>query len=363
MSGAARALVFFWGVLIVLTVGGLAALQALGPKSAPAPPVAGAAPAQIAPPQIAPVQAAPARAAAPAPSTYAANNAAWPGPALPQAGAPIAAAEPALLEPAHDFPGTMLPRIGPGQRLPMRAYAGGYDPADTRPRIGFIIAGIGVTEDESEEAVRSVAPAIDLAVSPYTARPQRLLDLIRAHGHEFLLGLPMEPQGYPQDDEGPQELLAAAPPAQNQLRLQWVLSRIAGYAGVTGACEGLRGEHYAASPELMGAVQDELAARGLFYIDPRPGAAPPARVAGRSIDEVVDEPAVHTEIDAKLNHLEHLARSRGSALGLADLPRPVTVDEINAWAGRLAAHGIALVPVSALVQPAASAAAASAAAR
>ena len=57
------------------------------------------------------------------------------------------------------------------------------------------------------------------------------------------------------------------------------------------------------------------------------------------------------EIDAKLAQLTQLALEKGSALGLATAVRPVTVDRIVAWASRLAADGLALAPVSALVQP------------
>ncbi|MBV9654356.1 MAG: divergent polysaccharide deacetylase family protein, partial [Acetobacteraceae bacterium] len=101
----------------------------------------------------------------------------------------------------------------------------------------------------------------------------------------------------------------------------------------------------------MDPVLRQIAARGLIYIDPRPGAAPPAGVWGRSVDVVIDEPANRPEIDAKLAELEQIARDRGSALGLAGAVRPVTVDRINAWASGLGARGLALAPVSALAEP------------
>jgi polysaccharide deacetylase 2 family uncharacterized protein YibQ len=70
------------------------------------------------------------------------------------------------------------------------------------------------------------------------------------------------------------------------------------------------------------------------------------------VDLVVDEPAVRTEIDAKLARLEQLARDRGSALGLVSAPTPVSVERLAAWAALLAQRGVVLVPVSALVVPA-----------
>ena len=71
----------------------------------------------------------------------------------------------------------------------------------------------------------------------------------------------------------------------------------------------------------------------------------------RVADLLVDEPAVRAEIDARLARLEELARDRGSALGVAGLPGPVTVERLAAWAATLDQRGISLVPVSALVPP------------
>ena len=100
----------------------------------------------------------------------------------------------------------------------------------------------------------------------------------------------------------------------------------------------------------MTAVLQALTRRGLFYIDSgaiRPADAPPSMVA-RGIDLVLDEPAVRTEIEAKLATLEAMARERGAVIGFATLPRPVTIDRIAAWTAKLSEHGIALVPVSAV---------------
>lgn len=243
-----------------------------------------------------------------------------------------------------------LPRVAPDGLTPMRAYAAGVDPAESRPRIALLFGGIGASERDSEDALRAMPPAVSFAVSAYAVKPEHLLADIRAGGHEFLLALPMEPRNYPSDDPGKQALLVNAPAAENAKRLDWSLSRFAGYAGVTGAGDnGMRGERFAESP-LIGAVLQALTRRGLFYVGTaaaRPPEAPPAMVA-RGIDLVLDEPAVRTEIDAKLAKLETLARERGAVIGLATMPRPVTIDRIAAWAATLSQRGIALVPVSAV---------------
>jgi polysaccharide deacetylase 2 family uncharacterized protein YibQ len=96
-------------------------------------------------------------------------------------------------------------------------------------------------------------------------------------------------------------------------------------------------------------VLDSLADRGLLYVDTRPSRQPLPRVWSHGVDVVIDEPAVRTEIEAKLARLEEIARDKGNALGLAGATRPVTVDRIAAWTNGLAAKGLALAPVSAIV--------------
>jgi polysaccharide deacetylase 2 family uncharacterized protein YibQ len=363
-SGAWTALAWFWAAVLGCLVVAAVVLQVLGPP--PRPQVAVAVPATPPPaaprPVIAPSPspAAPSVPAAPtaAPDAHppqAVASAPAP-PVVPAAGgvailAPIAA----LQEPSAEVPGAMLPRIGPGGQMPMQVYAAAFDAADPRPRVAVLLAGIGMAEVDSDDAIRATPAAISLAISPYAPRPDRLLGLARGTGHETLVSIPMEPLGYPMNDAGNESLLTGLAPAQNHERLVWALSRIAGYVGATPAMSGLMGERFAAS-EQMPPVLEELAARGLLYVDPRqvpvrPGGPPSARPGVRVADLLIDDPPVRSEIEAKLSRLEQVARDRGNALGIAGLPGPVTVERLAAWAATLASRGIVLVPVSALVPP------------
>jgi polysaccharide deacetylase 2 family uncharacterized protein YibQ len=329
-------LVWFWAAILVAVAAGGGTLQYLGPPEAVvvhsnAPPPAADPPAPGPPPPVAAK--------------------------LPEIGpvhtpnAPILPPDAALLEP---IPGgdSSLPRIGADGRAPMRVYAAGYDPADRRPRVAILLANIAMGEQDSEEAIKTLPSAISLAVSPYASHPGRLLELARATGHELLIGIPMEPQGYPMNDPGALALTTGLSPAENAAKLRQVLSLFNGYAGATGAIgNGLRGARYAASAQIVPMLQ-ELARRGVFYIDPRPGGALPAAgggLASRAVDLVLDEPPLRTEIEAKLGRLVQLARDHGSALGLADGPSPVTIARISAWGTMLEQQGVVLVPVSALV--------------
>ena len=263
---------------------------------------------------------------------------------------PSGAVEPALQEPGPYGP---LPRVGPDGRTPIRAYGHPFDRSDTRPRVGLVVGGLGMNAAVTEEAIRRLPAAVTLAFSPYATRVDFLLDQVRAKGGELLVALPLEPAGHPTvNNAGNRALLTRLSPAENRDHLEWALSRFGGYVGAVGALGPMRGERFAELAETLHPVQEALRARGLLYVDPRPGARPPERAWGRSVDIVVDEPATRGEIERKLEALERLARERGTAgaLGYAGEASPVLVDRIAVWAGGVEGRGLALAPVSALIR-------------
>jgi hypothetical protein len=324
--GEWRGLALFWAVVLGgLAVGGVT-LQVLGPPAARpgAPPGAQVA---VAPPRAA-MLGRPGRLIA----------------------GPIAAPDPALLEPAPgDASAALLPRIAADGRAPMQVYAAGFDPATTAPRIAVLLAGVGLDEAASEDAIRALPALVTLAVSPYAATPNQVAAAARRAGHETLVSIPLEPEGYALNDPGQRALLTSASPADNAQRLDWVLSRLTGYVGATGALGDMRGERFADVPDQMDPMLAALAARGLLYVDPRPGSARLAHVWSRAVDVVIDDPPDAAAIDARLAELEKRAHDTGSALGLIGAIRPVTLEHLIAWVGNLAGRGFALAPVSALV--------------
>ncbi|HEY4250034.1 MAG TPA: divergent polysaccharide deacetylase family protein [Roseomonas sp.] len=353
-----RALASVWAVLILGGGGAVAWLGYLGPL--PPAPVALVAPASPpAPPPAAPEPGATPRMATPvpppeppraeAPSPEAPPPPGFPAPDQPAVSprAVATAAEPALTEPGRYGP---LPRIGPDGRTPIRAYGRAFDRGDTRPRIAIVVGDIGMNAAQADEALRRLPPEIAFALSPYGHRLGQLAARIRERNTEILAALPMEPNGYPLNDPGDRAMLTAQPLAENMDRLDWALSRFPAYVGAIGAIGGMRGERFAQVPDLIGAVQDALRARGLLYLDPRPGSGNPSRAWGRGVDIVIDEPATRGEIERRLAELERIARERGSALGFAGSPAPVLIERLANWAPALDGNGLALVPPTALIR-------------
>ncbi|MCA3324599.1 MAG: divergent polysaccharide deacetylase family protein [Roseomonas sp.] len=390
-----RGLGVFWVLVLLLLGGGGLWLDRLGPAepqerlaeaaSTPAPPApeppasASAAPPVTTPPQVAETPAPPAAAPEPATAAAPAATPAEPPPATrpdaapPTAEAsaltpvapapppldvpvatpefptarPIAAPDAALLEQGRFGP---LPRVGNDGRTSIRAYAGQFERQDARPRIGIIVADIGISNAQTEDAIRRLPPAVTFAISPYAPRAAQVAERLRAKGVETLIGLPLEPAGYPLNDPGNRALLTGRSAPENMANLEWILSRFPGYVGAIGVVGGMRGERFAAMEQSYLALQESLRNRGLLYVDARPNAAAPARAWGRSVDVILDEPATRAEIERRLGELEAIAKARGSALGLAHAATPVVVDRLVAWAVGIEERRMVLAPVTALIR-------------
>lgn len=369
-----RALIGFWGLFLLGTIATLSVLALLGPPRPPPAPIAalplpatvkpagpGAVAAAKPPEPLAARPPEPPR-SEPAPEPVRMASVLPPvapvqprTPETPRPPGAIAPPDPLLLEASQLYAGGRLPRLGPERRTSIQTYAAGFNASDPRPRAAILVSGIGLNEQDSLTAIDLLPPMVSLAISPYAPRPDRVLDAARERGHEYLISIPMEPQGFPLNDPGNRALLTGATLATNSQRLEWALTRITGYVGATGALGDLRGERFAASPDQMEPVLDTLADRGLLYVDPRPNVtrlagAPTQRGTIRAVDLVLDDPPGRIDIDGKLAQLEAIAKDRGSALALAGRPSPILIDRINAWVATLPARRLALAPVSVVVQ-------------
>lgn len=339
-----RGLGLFWAMVLLVFGSGAAVLETRGPLPAPASHAAAAAALRKpAGPPTPPPPLAELRPQSPPPDRPGRDE---PG--------PINDPDPALLEPGPGGPGAMLPRVAEDGRRPDQFYAAGFDRSTRRPRIGIVIAGIGLSRDDSSSAIRNLPSGVTLAVSPYATNLSGLLAEARLAKHEYLLSIPMEPEGFPANDPGPHALMTNLSSADNLDRLRWVLAHVQGYAGVTNALGGpLRGERFSGVRSQMNPVLAELGRRGLMYVDARPDGAGGAPIEpyvwSRDTDLVLDRPV--DDIDANLARLEEIAHDKGDSLGLVGAPSPVAVDHIAVWASGLMNRGLILAPVSALVRP------------
>lgn len=251
------------------------------------------------------------------------------------------------MEPGPQGP---LPVVAPDGRQPWRVYSRPFGDRELRPRIAIVIGSLGLSEAATNASIQGLPGEISLAFMPYARNLQDWIAAARAAGHEALLQLPMEPDNYPASDPGPQALLTSLSDAENQVRLDWLLSRGTGYAGAI----SFMGSRFLATPERVRPVLNSLRNRGLLFVDSRSTQRSAASQIGRDLgmpvaynDRFIDGEASRTAIDAKLEELERAAKQNGAAVGVG-FPYPVTIERVNAWAATLPSRGITLAPVSAV---------------
>ena len=212
----------------------------------------------------------------------------------------------------------MIPVVADGLK-PFTAYAANADRAKaaTMPVVAIVVGGLGVGAAKTLDAIKKLPPAVTLAFTPYGSDPTKLAEQARAQRNEILLQVPMEPFDYPDNDPGPQTLLATAGPEQNVDRLMWLMSRFQGYVGLT----NFMGSRFLVTDSAMQPIIQQAAKRGLAWLDdgsvPRSLAGQLAGAQGvpaATADAVLDQVPTAAEIDKSLMKLETLARERGSAV-------------------------------------------------
>ena len=236
---------------------------------------------------------------------------------------------------------------------PYMAYAGPVDQAKAAkmPAISIVIGGLGVGAAKTVDAIMKLPAAVTLAFTPYGADPTKLAERARAQRHEILLQIPMEPYDYPDNDPGPQTLLATLGAEQNLDRLFWHLGRLQGYAGVA----NFMGARFVATEAAMQPIIREASRRGLAYFDdgsaPRSVAAALAQSQDMPFakgDVAIDAVPTTGEVDHALARLEDIAKERGFAVGTASA-LPVSIERIAAWSKGLEGRGVLLVPLTSVM--------------
>lgn len=248
-------------------------------------------------------------------------------------------------------PNGVLPIIAADGRTPAQAYARPFTRDAQRPMIAIVIGGLGFNARATQQAIDELPAAVTLSFVPYAADLQTWIDRARARGHEVLLELPMEPFDPEADDTGPQALLSTATPQQNVARLELLLSRGAGYFGVT----NYQGARFATSASASQPVVQQLRRRGLVFISSGIGQrtalsveAGRAGLANTAADRIIDARREASAIDEQLLNLEALALQNQSAIG-AGFAYPVTMEQVNRWARDIETRGYQLAPASAVL--------------
>lgn len=243
-----------------------------------------------------------------------------------------------------------LPVVRNDGLSPFKVYRKPFVQTGGKPVISIAVSDMGLSSKITESAIKSLPPEVTLIISPYADGPDMWTNEARMGGHEVWLSLPMESTTYPQDDPGPHTLLVGASERENQQKLDWIMSRAVGYAGLVATYK----------PEFMNAENDvrpvlgSIYKRGIGFIDSRnlPNSLPETMAFSMnapfsSIDVWIDKPENTPEIiNASLQQLELIAKENGYAAGIIS-PSSISFREIQSWITTLKDKGFVLAPLSA----------------
>ncbi|MBZ9602061.1 divergent polysaccharide deacetylase family protein [Phyllobacterium chamaecytisi] len=256
--------------------------------------------------------------------------------------------EPDMLEQSPQGP---LPIIAPDGRRPLDIYARPWSGA-RGARVAIIIGGLGLSQTGSQQAIQTLPPEVTLAFSPEGNSLLRWMQAARQDGHEVLMQIPLEPYDYPRVNPGRNTLTVDASPAATLENLHRTMGRITNYTGVM----NYMGARFTAEPEAMTTVVQDIAKRGLLYLDDGTSARSKAdSIAAQqgapfaAADLLIDASQDRGAILKKLDELERIARAKGTAIATGSA-FDVTVEAVTSWANEAKARGIEIVPVSALVR-------------
>lgn len=270
-----------------------------------------------------------------------------PAPAHADDLAPLAAVTPDLGEKVEEG---VLPAVAADGRRSWEHYGREIALKDSEPAIAIVIVGLGQNKAVSDAAAQ-LPPEFSLSFLPYADNVMMWADAARARGHEVFVDLPVETDGYPNDDPGPKGLLASDSEETRQEKLRWILTRTQGTVGVVLPPD----ERLSDDADSMAGVLQFLKRRGVMALIGHTAEKPTLKDAGSSAaplleaDMTVDEALEAGALENRLKALEKLAESQGQAIAVARA-YPLTIQTLKGWAAGLEARGIRLVPVSALAK-------------
>jgi len=219
-----------------------------------------------------------------------------------------------------------------------------------RPMVALVIDDAGVDRKRTERAMH-LPPRVTMSFLPYAQEVAKQVQDAKALGHEIIVHVPMEPENS-SVDPGPNVLRVKDSGEEIERRLEWDLSRFADYVGINNHM----GSKFTQDAQGMRVVLEALKARGLLFLDSRTTPASVAAKLARELglptlerDVFLDNVDSREAIAARLDEVGRIARRDGYAIAIGH-PRDATLDVLERWTGEASAHGLALVPLSAVMR-------------
>jgi polysaccharide deacetylase 2 family uncharacterized protein YibQ len=230
-------------------------------------------------------------------------------------------------------------------------------PRPKHPRVGVVFDDLGYSMDGLVRSLYRCESPLTFGVIAGLEHSVAFAESARAHGHEVIVHVPMEPLDRAEHDPGKNAILADLDPIENMRRLRLHLDGLTAYTGVSNHM----GSRVTADPALMALVMEEMrmrsrtSGRELFFLDSRttPLSVVPreARRAGVRVlvnNLFLDGPrGANVDSRAQAVRLEEIAWRRGTAIAIGHVGGD-TVEAVLEAAKRWKSVGIEMVTLSQL---------------
>ena len=219
------------------------------------------------------------------------------------------------------------------------------------PLITIIMDDLGRSRRIAETLV-SFPEKVTFAILPEESFAVNVAEIAHAFGHEILLHVPMEPQGYPAVNPGSHALFVGQSNIEIRRRIDLWLSKIPHVSG----SNNHMGSRFTEDANALSPVMESLREKDLFFIDSlTTGKSRVSDVAQKfgvpsmSRDLFLDNVAEVGAIQREIKRLVDKALRDGMAIGICH-PYPETIEALRLALPKISRSGITVVPAAVLLQ-------------
>lgn len=219
--------------------------------------------------------------------------------------------------------------------------------------VSLVIGGLGVNRSLTQDAIQSLPADVTLSFAAHSVGLQEWVNTARADGHEVLIEIPMESANFDPTEPGADRALRVSlPPAENGRRLDWMLSRTQGYAGLI----NFNGDSFLTRADVAAPFMDRVSQTSLgfltdgeFEAPALPALASSGRQPFKAGHGLIDPDPIARVISARLSGLGQAAASGSHPVGVG-FAYPETLAEVQAWIATLDAQNLQLAPATAALK-------------
>lgn len=233
------------------------------------------------------------------------------------------------------------------------AYRRAFSPETGKRPVSLVIGGLGVNRSLTQDAIQTLPADVTLSFAAHSVGLQDWVNTARADGHEVLIEIPMESANFDPTEPGADRALRISlPPAENARRLDWMLSRAQGYAGLI----NFNGDRFLTRTDVAAPFMDRLSQTGVGFVTDGAFETTSLPALAKSVGQpfkaghgLIDPDPIPRVISARLSGLGEAAKagSHPVAVGFA---YPETLAEVQNWIATLDAQDLQLAPATAALK-------------